>query len=478
MRYFEASNPSVGAGQNELVGQPLRRWLGLTLAASLGLMAAGCGSSSTTSASTTAPADPSPLYFSPTLGDDYQAAYAIDHTATPHPAFTRSVDYTNDSSADGLTVTDSGTFTTLSNGILDLDATYHNDLNGTTTVNPPPTSNWAVELPGQAALIGMESYPNFTPAVPTGSCPSLATPETFLFVTIPNHLTITSTSIAGNRWNPLLETAFGTAQIGTNGTTVQFSNVSQFTFPVKGAAPGAPINPGQASVAAACSSTFYGHTIGIPNSVTVINPGTGESVPPSATIGIGPAGFLVEDAGTSQIAGEPYENVLGAGYGAIGLPMPGSVLSAQTLAAAQYQGFLYGSGGPVSLSQTGPGFSHIASFGYSNLKTACPKLPTPPTATIIYGGEFANNDPSSNAYGNCDMAFDLGTQDAKTNGLYPAAKVYITASFPDNGIHSAYSFPAVAIAGQIGNKYAIFLIGVDTSGSPSQAWGIYLLQSN
>jgi hypothetical protein len=475
MKITQAFPTSMCAEKNGLAAQTLCRWLGLTLAASLGLMAAGC-STTTTLATTTAPANPSQLYFAPTVGDQYASTYAIDHTAN---TFVRDVYGFDGSTAAGATVTDSGAISTLSNGVVSLAISYNESTSGVQTIdNPPLTGNWAVELPGEAALIGMKAYSNFTPAVPTESCPNLATPETFLFVTIPNRLSSDSTPVTSNKWNPLLETAFGTAQIATTGTSVQFTNISQYTLPVKGAAPGAPSNPGQASVTTACSQTFYGYTIGVPNAVTVINPGTGQSIPPSATIGIGPAGFLVEDAGASQIAGQPYENVLGAGYGAIGLPMPSSSLSTPALVAAQYQGFLYGSGGPVSLTQTGPGFSLIGSFGYSNLQAACPTLPAPATATILYGGEFANNDPSSNASGNCDLAFDLGTQDAKTNGLYPAAKVYVTAGFPMNGISSAYSFPAVAIAGQIGKKYAIFLIGVDTAGSPSQAWGIYLLQSN
>jgi len=475
MKNTEVLPSFTGAGQNRQLAQTTGRWLRSTLAASVALLAAGCGSS-ITPAATTPPADPSQLYFAPTLGDQYASTYAIDHTAN---TFVRDVYGFDGSSAAGGTVTDSGAISTLANGVVSLALSYNVSTSGVqTTYNPPLTGNWAVELPGEAALIAMKAYSNFTPAVPTESCPNLDTPQTFLFVTIPNRLSSNSTPVTANKWNPTLETAFGTAQIGTKGTTVQFSNVSQYTLPANGSAPGAPSNPGQTSVTAACSPTYYGHTIGVPNSVTVINPGNGQSIPPSATIGIGPTGFLVEDAGASQIAGQPYENVLGAGYGAIGLPMPAASLSGQTLAAAQYQGFLYGSGGPVSLTQTGPGFSLAGSFGYSNLQTACPTLPAPSTATILYGGEFANNDPSSNASGNCDLAFDLGAPDAKTNGLFPAATVYVTTSFPKNGISSPYSFPAVAIAGQIGKKYAIFLIGVDTSGSPSQAWGIYLLQSN
>jgi hypothetical protein len=202
-------------------------------------------------------------------------------------------------------------------------------------------------------------------------------------------------------------------------------------------------------------------------------------VPPTATIGIGPSGFLVEDAGSSSIQGQFYENILGAGNGAIGLPMASGPLTTSDVAAAQYQGFLYGSGGPVSGSaQPGSGFSLIGSFGYKSLKTSCPTLPVPEAGTILYGGEFANNDPSRNASGNCDLAIDLGVQDGSKHGLYRAATVYVTTAFPMNGIAKAYSFPAVAIAGQIQDKYAIFLIGLDSSGSPEQAWGIYLLQSN
>ena len=165
------------------------------------------------------------------------------------------------------------------------------------------------------------------------------------------------------------------------------------------------------------------------------------------------------------------------------MPRPSNAVDTSSLAEAKYQGFLYGSGGPASGSQSGSGFSLIGSFGYDNLQESCPTLPAPKTSTTLYGGEFGNgksinNDPSSHAFGNCDLAIDLGAQDTSNNGLYPAATVHVTSAFPKNGIAKTYSFPAVAIAGQISGKYAIFLIGADTVGSPSQGWGIYLLQTN
>jgi hypothetical protein len=92
---------------------------------------------------------------------------------------------------------------------------------------------------------------------------------------------------------------------------------------------------------------------------------------------------------------------------------------------------------------------------------------------------------ANGGYGNCDFAIDLGAQDSSTNGLFPSATVYVGAGFcPSNGsaacppVAQPYHFSAVAIAGQLNGKYAIFLIGEDTTGSPNQAWGIYLLQSN
>jgi len=458
---------------------PKRRWSRSgtgALSGALIVALAGCGSSSKTTTIAPPPPDPSQLYFSPTMGDVYASTYAIDNTAN---TFVRTVYGFDGSPANGGTVTDSGVVSTLPNGIVSLGIEYNENVSGVkTTYNPPLTGSWAVELPGQAALIGMTDYSSFTPAVPTGACPSLTIATTFQFVTIPNRFSPNEASVAANNWSPSLETAFGSVEVKTTGAAVNFSNVSQKTLPTNGAPAGAPANPGPASVSAVCAPTFYGSTIGVPGSVIVINPGSNQSVPPTATVGIGPSGFLVEDAGFSQVQGQPYENVLGAGYGAIGLPKPSAALDTPTVAAAQYQGFLYGSGGPVNTTQSGPGFSRIASFGYTDLTASCPSLPTPSTGTVLYGGEFAGNDPSSHASGNCDLAIDLGTQDSGSSGLYPAATVYVTAGFPNNGIDKPYTFPAVAVAGQIDGKYAIFLIGADTTGLPMQAWGIYLLQSH
>jgi hypothetical protein len=102
---------------------------------------------------------------------------------------------------------------------------------------------------------------------------------------------------------------------------------------------------------------------------------------------------------------------------------------------------------------------------------------------MLYGGDYPGNNPSAasvqsnGGFGNCDFAIDLGAQDASTNGLFPNAIVYVGSGFGGKTF-TPYHFSAVAIAGPLGGKNAIFVIGEDLTGSPNQAWGIYLLQSN
>jgi hypothetical protein len=170
-----------------------------------------------------------------------------------------------------------------------------------------------------------------------------------------------------------------------------------------------------------------------------------------------------------------YENVLGAGTGAVGLPKPSSAVDVGTLIGAQYLGFIYGAGVYNNgLINTGWS-SHIASFGFSSVPTSCASLAAD-TSTMLYGGDFTNDDPatSSSGLGNCDFAIDLGAQSSSNNGLFPQVKVWIGAGYAGNTTGTTYSFPAVAITGQIGGKYAILALGVDST----QPWAIYLLQSN
>ncbi len=179
----------------------------------------------------------------------------------------------------------------------------------------------------------------------------------------------------------------------------------------------------------------------------------------------------------------PYDNTLGAGTGAIGLPKPSSALDTSALLHAQYLGFVYGAG-----TYTGNPFvppngwsSHLASFGFPStpIESALSLRADGPQHMGSTAGTSTNNgqdNPSTSpdGFGNCDLAVDLGTQEPSNNGLFLKATVWLGASYAANTTGKTYSFPAVAIAGQLNGKYAIFLLGVDTK----QPWAVYLLQSN
>jgi hypothetical protein len=171
-----------------------------------------------------------------------------------------------------------------------------------------------------------------------------------------------------------------------------------------------------------------------------------------------------------------YQPFLGSGTGALGLPQPSSAVDTKALSGAQYVGVIYG-GGSGNKDWT----SRIASFGFPSAPTGCPSgsLQLP-----IFGGDFPNNDPTQSpantptGFGNCDIGIDLGQQSSSQAGLFPNATIYLSQEFTGNTTAGTYSFPATAIAGQLNGKYAVFVIGVDTTGTPNQAWGVYLFQSN
>jgi hypothetical protein len=442
--------------------------LSLMLAA---LYLSGCSSNGD---ATTAPVSPTAApsqYFGPAMAGTQlgKQTYSIDHTSDTFIQYQYQLSTGNE-----RYVYNSGSFTTLPNGILDIGITYGDGTagNGTpaqgTLFTPPERGNWAVELQGQAGLVGILDQP-FVPIVPNSMCPGLSTAESFQFITLPGSADNTGV-------------AYGSVSVASAGSNINFTKITQFNI-----AGGTPTNLATATATGTCSPTFYGQTISVPDSVTVTDPGLGTTTP-AATIAIGPSGFLIEDNGmyTPPTTSPTYDNILGAGAGAIGLPVPSAALSTSAVVGAQYNGFIYSTGAPSSNSIPAvAAASRIASFGFTDLQSSCPTPPAPSTTTLIYGGEFSNNDPSINTSGNCDFAVDLGAQDSSTNGLYPSATVYVGAAFPNNVNGTAYSFPAVAIAGQLQGKYAIFVIGFDAAGlqtisqgQQNQDWGIYLLQSN
>jgi hypothetical protein len=343
----------------------------------------------------------------------------------------------------------------------------------------PKPGSFALELANQVAgLVQLVGQPA-APLVAATQCPNLAKAQTYQFISIPAPLISPSSAPQPYSWDPTTETAYGSVDISSSGSTVTFQNISQHTLPSVGVA-GRPAQPAASSATGACGPTFFGQTTSVPGQLVVDAPGKPQSrVPPQATIGIGTtAGLLVEDNGVTLNGTLPnsspalsYENVLGAGTGAVGLPKPSSPVDVSSLIGAQYLGFLYGAGVYNNgLLYTGWS-SHLTSFGVGSASANCVWAQVK-AGTTLCGGDFLSDDPSNPSNGRSNVAIDLGPQ--SDNGLFTQAMVWIDISYLGNTTGTQYHFPAVAIAGQIGGKYAIFALGVDST----QPWAIYLMQSN
>ena len=460
----------------------------VSLAMALAEMLSACGGSANITAAT---ANGPQQYMTPVIygGSGAEASplstFSIDHTAAT-PGFAQQT-YAFNNAQSGPKVIYSGSLVSsgLARGLEELELTY---ASGTSYNSPQAGSGWAVELADQSGALAQLTPESFMPLVPAVTCPSGKSAQSYLFVTLPALLLTAGTGTTGSNsyvWNPKVETAYGSADISASGSTVTLANIRQNILPSVGG--GTPANAPSSSVTGVCSSTVYGNTVAIPANPTItIDPTGTQPVSPQAMLGIGPSGLLVENNGSTG-SSFSYENVLGAGTGAIGLPKPSSTVDVKAITNAQYLGFFFGSGSMQIRSsgsaQITNGFSYAASFGFPSTPSGCPTSSGTLTAPL-YGGDFPGNDPSAasvqaqGGFGNCDLLIDLGVQDSSTNGLFPNAIVYVGPGFASNTTGKNYSFPAVAIAGQLNGKYAIFVIGEDTSGSPNQAWGIYLLQSN
>ncbi len=462
----------------------------------------GCGSSSHTSTSTTAMPAVSPrLYFAPYIagttnaGDGgvpvaltFPQTYILDD-ASANSSFSQATYALLPPAQQGSQVINAGVQTLGPRNLRLLGITANYVLNTSTnhyaavTYMPPEAGSFAVELTGQAGgllqLIGQPA----APLAAATQCPSSSKLQTYLYLTIPGPLAQPANSGTQFTWDPTAETAYGSVDISGSGSAVTLANISQHTLPSAGGS-GTPAQPGATSASGACAPTFFGNTISVPGQLVVTAPGNNQSAPPQATVGIGPSGLLVESnftpGGTSPLPGTSpglfYNNVLGAGTGAVGLPKPGAPVDAAALASAQYLGFVYAAGAYLPGSSGNGAFSsHLASFGFATVPSSCGAL-APTTPTTLYGGDFPQDNPAGSAdgFGNCDFAIDLGAEDATTAGLFPAVQVTVGASYLGNTMATTYSFAAVAIAGKLGDKYAVFVLGSDTY----QPWLAYLLQSN
>jgi len=451
------------------------------------LWVAGCDGSKSSSTPTT-PQAVAQTYFAPLVAGAgvVMNTYSFDATAatfwqTGFP-----------SGQPGSQVLNAGVFSVAQRGLrsLGISTTYVYDssvspaLYSPHNFNPPEPGSFAVELSGQAGGFVQLFEQPVEPLVAATQCPNFSSAQNYQFITIPGALIPAGADPARYAWDPTAETAYGSVDISSNGSSMNFQNIRQFTLPSVGGT-GAPAQPPPSSLTGICGPTNFGNTIVVPGQAVITSPGATGNIPiltQQATIGIGPSGLLVEDNGSGVTTAPPgstpvipYNNVLGAGTGAVGLPKPSAALDTGAMAGTQYLGFIYGAG-IQNNSGAGTGWSsHLASFGFPTLPSGCASVATK-TSTLIYGGDFPNDDPSTSpdGFGNCDFAIDLGAQDSSNNGLYPHATVWVGAAYAANSTGATYPFSAVAIAGQLNGKYAIFLIGTDSS----QPWAIYLLQSN
>ena len=303
------------------------------------------------------------------------------------------------------------------------------------------TAGFALEMPGQAALIryGDITYP-LIPLAPTNGCTAVGGTVTYNYITVPG---VTSPP----SWLPDTDSTYGTFQVATDGSNWNFSNVTQFTLTGT-----PPMNPGTGLPAGFCGIGANGYAVTAASNATD---------PPVATVsmGFGPTGFFLEDNGSSQglPAGVIPSNALGAGVGAIGGIQPTSSLNTQSVVGLQYLGFYYEPG----IRGQEPAVTQLASFG-----CAGSNCPTPPSSTAIIGGVFPNtggvDDPTQPAAQN--VTIDFGTQDPHNNGLYPSATITV----------SGIQFPAAAVVVTLRNSYAIFLIAQDTVNNVPLA--IYVFQ--
>jgi len=383
----------------------------------------------------------------------------------------------------GPQVLDQGSYASSKRSLLDLSISTSYAFGGsgdewvTTSYDPAIAGGYALELADNTGgLMQMTGQP-VAPLVAATACPDSTTAQTYWFVSIPGAISTGSGVTPLGGWNPSSDTAYGSVDIAASGSKVTFNNIKQYTLPPPGGAPGKPTYPAS-STTGACGSTYSGYLTVIPADYEVQYDANGNpTYPAQASIGIGESGLLVEDNGKAHgTYSTLYENSLGAGTGAIGLPKPSSKLDTSALVAAQFQGFIYAAGIFNQSQGSRIGWSsHPASLGFASTPASCAAVAAS-TPTMIYGGDYANDNPgaSPDGFGNCDFAVDLGSQD--DNGLFPSAKVYVGRSYSGNTTGNTYSFPATAIAGQIGGKYAIFLIASDTTSK--QAWGVYLLRSN
>jgi hypothetical protein len=333
------------------------------------------------------------------------------------------------------------------NGVFAFDGGFLNFTR--TNINPAfQAMGFTIEIPDRLVFLRPDyAYPNqaFIAQPPVagapGSCLNISSNETFHFVTLPNA-----------NWQASSQTAYGSFQVATTGSTWNFSNLNQLLLNNSPSQPGASFSPG------VCTAARPGTVISIPPSSTIIT---------NNTLVVGPSGFLImnQGAGTSSW---------------VGMMQPSSALNASSVANASYLGFISEPNIPFPGGPGQPPPNEIVAFG-------CPTSGC--TSSTLVGGAFPLSNPTDSTSDDptqpagSDITITLGNQSTVSNGLYESASITIpdpnsvctgSASGKDAQGNPVCTFPGVAIAGNPENKFAIFVIAQDIVNSSPMA--ICLLQ--
>lgn len=271
--------------------------------------------------------------------------------------------------------------------------------------------------PNQANGYG-DTTGQVVPFVGTSACPSLPKAQTYVYLN-----TLFDPSVG----SPV--GAYGTVDISTELANVNFVNNLQYLDPSTPVVANAP----PPALSGQCGSGPYGNVTAVVQYTQTTSGGPLSPVTFSIVLN---SGFILS------------QNPNNLSPPAIGLAQPASAIDAGSYASAKFLGY-------VSSPNT---FSSSAAFGLSGSSAACSalaaSLPKTISANVLYGGEFVNNDPTSSS--NCDVALDLGTQDANHPGLFPAATEYLAAGSAMNPGATPIGNPTVVLAGEVSGQKVVF----------------------
>jgi len=339
-------------------------------------------------------------------------------------------------------------------------------LNGFTKLS---SGGYAVEVKGRAVILrpGDATTPPVF-AVPQTECYPITGRLLFQYIAMQFPLTKNNFGSSG----PKLGYGSVVADTDSTGKSWQFESLQGNTI------------SGPGSFSATCGSSNGQDAISFTGQQSLLNDiwddtGNPVLVPTAKTqsnVWIGPSGFFVADQ-SDPTGTDP------TGASVAGMAEPASALSTSDVVAQKYSGLIYepatrsasiGSA-PAPVDTSPVAFGQVVSSGTSS-------------ATTLTGGIFPNDDVTQTP--NSDITINLGKQSATINGLYSSASITLSdpaqncANYTGPGKNTTSginpqgyptcTFAAVAIAGSLEGKYALFITAFDWAtrfgGAPMQMY--------